>query len=219
MPRSWFWLLGGPNGSGKSTFAATDIFARLTKTPEHAADLTLINPDILAREIRINRPGAGPDEIAREAATRSDSQVHALIGDGKPLLVETVLSTAKFRPCVIEAKQKDYRVGLVYVVLKRPELNVARVQQRVLLDGHPVDPGKIVERYGRSLQQLKWFAPEADYFTMWDNSRTGGPPALLMEATRERYVVTEDAEALLEDPAAEPLLKHALHDLIDAFES
>jgi predicted ABC-type ATPase len=219
MARSWFWLLGGPNGSGKSTFASTDIFARLTRTPEAANELAMINPDVLAREIRANRPGAGPDEIAREAATRSDSQVHAMIGDGKPLVVETVLSTAKFRPCVIEAKQKEYRVGLVYVILKRPDLNIARVEQRVQLDGHRVDPIKVVERYSRSLQQLKWFAPEADFFTMWDNSRTGGPPALLIEASPLRYAVTDEAEYLLEDSQAEPMLKHALRDLIDAFET
>lgn len=219
MTRAWFWLLGGPNGSGKSTFASTDVFAQLTRTPEAPHELTMLNPDILAREIRINRPGAGPDEIAREAATRTDSQVHALIGDGKPLIVETVLSTAKYRPCVIEAKQKDYRVGLVYVILKRPDINVARVEQRVQLDGHRVDPIKIVERYGRSLQQLKWFAPEADFFTMWDNSRTGGPPELLMEANAQRYVVTDEAEFLLDDAQTEPMLKHALRDLIDAFET
>jgi predicted ABC-type ATPase len=120
---------------------------------------------------------------------------------------------------VIEAKQKDYRVGLVYVILKRPDINVARVEQRVQLDGHRVDPIKIVERYGRSLQQLKWFAPEADFFTMWDNSRTGGPPELLMEANAQRYVVTDEAEFLLDDAQTEPMLKHALRDLIDAFET
>ncbi|MGE0828275.1 MAG: zeta toxin family protein [Hyphomonadaceae bacterium] len=219
MSRSWFWLLGGPNGSGKSTFAATDVFAKLTRTPEAPHELTMINPDVLAREIRANRPGAGADEIAREAATRSDSQVHALIGDGKPLLVETVLSTAKFRPCVIEAKQKNYRFGLVYVILKRPDLNIARVEQRVQLDGHRVDPIKIVERYGKSLQQLKWFAPQADYFSMWDNSKTGGPPELLIEANPQRLLVTPETEAILEDANAEPMLKHAIHDLIDVFDA
>lgn len=219
MAHNWFWLLGGPNGSGKSTFASTDIFAALTKTPEGAHDLVSVNPDALAREIRINRPGAGPDEIAREAATRADSQVHALIGDGKPLLVETVLSTAKFRPCVIEARQKDYHVGLVYVILKRPELNIARVAQRVAMDGHHVDEAKVVERYGRSLQQLRWFAPEADYFSMWDNSRAGGPPALLLEANPQRYCVTDDAQALLDDAEAEPALRTALRDLIGAFDT
>jgi predicted ABC-type ATPase len=93
------------------------------------------------------------------------------------------------------------------------------VEQRVLLDGHRVDPIKVVERYSRSLQQLKWFAPEADFFTMWDNSRTGGPPALLIEANPLRYAVTEEAEYLLDDSQTEPMLKHALRDLIDAFET
>jgi hypothetical protein len=54
---------------------------------------------------------------------------------------------------------------------------------------------------------------------MWDNSRTGGPPELLMEANAQRYVVTDEAEFLLDDAQTEPMLKHALRDLIDAFET
>ncbi|MBL8551706.1 MAG: hypothetical protein JNJ73_17090 [Hyphomonadaceae bacterium] len=219
MSRSWFWLIGGPNGSGKSTFASTDIFANLSRTPESPHELAMVNPDAIAREIRIARPGAGPDEIAREAATKSDTQAHALIGEGKPLAVETVLATAKFRPSVIEAKQKNYYFGLCFVILRRAELNVARVEQRVKQDGHRVDPAKIVERYGRSLLQLKWFAPEADYFSMWDNSRTGGPPTLLVEANPQRYYVSDEVRTILDDAQTEPALKTGLRDLIDAFES
>jgi predicted ABC-type ATPase len=120
---------------------------------------------------------------------------------------------------VIEAKQKNYLIGLVYVILKRPDLNIARVEQRVKLDGHRVDPVKIVERYTRSLLQLKWFAPEADHFTMWDNSKNGGPPSLLIEANPQRYFVSDDVQALLDDAQTEPMLKTALRDLIDAFET
>lgn len=219
MSRSWFWLICGPNGSGKSTFAASKIFADLSSTPEAPDELTMVSPNAIAREIRVTRPGAGPDEIARESATKSDTQAHALIAEGKPLAVETVLATAKFRPSVIEAKQKNYHFGLCYVILRRSELNVARVEQRVKLDGHGVDPAKIVERYGRSLMQLKWFAPQADHFSMWDNSRTGGPPTLLMEANPQRYYMSDEVRAILDDAHTEPALKTGLRDLIDAFES
>jgi predicted ABC-type ATPase len=105
------------------------------------------------------------------------------------------------------------------VILRRSELNIARVEQRVKLDGHRVDPAKIVERYARSLAQLKWFAPEADHFSMWDNSKLGGPPTLLIEANKERCHVTDEVDALLDDPTTEPALKAGLRDLIDAFES
>lgn len=43
---------------------------------------------------------------------------------------------------------------LYYVCINDPEINLGRVDERVISGGHPVPPDKILSRYQRSLEQL-----------------------------------------------------------------
>ena len=60
------------------------------------------------------------------------------------------------------AKQLDFEIRLIYVILNSPDLNVERVKTRVAKGGHDVSEEKIRARYQRSLEQLPWFLSEAD---------------------------------------------------------
>jgi predicted ABC-type ATPase len=68
------------------------------------------------------------------------------------------------------AKAKGFRIELIYVSLHPPELAPRRVSERVLLGGHDVDPATAVRRYHPSHEQLRWFAPRADFLMIFDNS-------------------------------------------------
>jgi predicted ABC-type ATPase len=113
--------------------------------------------------------------MAQEAANlaavqRIEAWLDASIRAHQTVGVETVLSTAKYRRLVLEAKARQYEVRLIYILLDSPERNVERVRLRVAKGGHAVPEDKIRERYARSLAQLPWFLDQAAQAWIFDNS-------------------------------------------------
>ena len=213
MAKPWLWLLAGPDGSGKSTFAASDAFVRLTRTPESPNPPVFLNPDTVSAALRADRPELPPTQAWRMAAERTDAEVNKVVREGKSLVVETILSTPKFEPVVEEAKSRGYLVGLVYVILARPSVHIERIAQRVGLGGHDVAGEKVIERWVRSLGTLPWFAERADYFSLWDNSTLGGPPKLLIETTAQKLYVAPATTQMIRDDDTHPSLSAALQTL------
>ncbi len=62
------------------------------------------------------------------------------------------------------------------------------MSERVLKGGHDVDPATAVRRYHRSHEQLRWFAPRADFLMIFDNSdnRPEAVPILLARRFPDR---------------------------------
>lgn len=74
----------------------------------------------------------------------------ALLSQRISFIAETVMSDrGRWLRFLGEARANGYRVVLYFVTTQDPAINVHRVTQRVKLGGHPVDPEKIVSRYGR----------------------------------------------------------------------
>jgi predicted ABC-type ATPase len=151
----------------------------------------IINPDVLAVRIRSAEKLALADANL-EAVKRIEKWLESSIDAHQSVGVETVLSTPKYRRLVDKAKSLGFEIGLIYVILESPELNVERVRLRMLKGGHAVPEAKIVERYWRSLEQLPWFLQEADKAWLYDNS--GAVPKLIGQ--KEDGTVTVDPEAL-----------------------
>ncbi|WP_050770630.1 hypothetical protein [Chlorobium ferrooxidans] len=78
-----------------------------------------------------------------------------------------------------KAKARGFKFGLIYISLYPPELSPLRVSERVEKGGHSVDAAKAIERHRTSHEQLRWFAPQADLFMVFDNSSCEGKPVLL----------------------------------------
>lgn len=216
MTKPRFWLLAGPNGSGKSTLAETDVFRRLTQSPENPQPLAQLNADVVSRELAHTHSHL--DQRARDllAAQTIDARVASLIQAGESLLVETVLSTDKYLASVAAARAKGYWIGLIFVLLNHPDLNVRRVAQRVAQGGHGVDAAKIAERWVRSIGRLPVFAALADVYTVWDNSSARQPARLLFEATPDRIYVSPHARRLAGRRSTPKALRQALGKLIAA---
>ncbi|MCB1884140.1 MAG: hypothetical protein KDG89_09120 [Geminicoccaceae bacterium] len=102
-----------------------------------------------------------------------------LIEAGEPLAVETVLSTAKYRPHVERARERGFAIGMMFVTTTTPDLNVARVGLRVRVGGHDVPADKIRARWQRSHDQLAVFLPLLDRLIVFDN--THAKPAVTLE--------------------------------------
>jgi predicted ABC-type ATPase len=213
MAKPWFWLVAGPDGAGKSTFVASQAFQDMAATPE-SGPATFLSPDPLVAAMRADRPELPVTQAWRLAAERIDTDVARLVREGRPLVVETILTTPKYEPLVEEAKRAGYLVGVVYVILQRPTLHMERIAQRVAIGGHDVGGEKVIERWNRSLGTLPWFAERADYFSMWDNSELGGPPKLLIEATANSLFIAPAANAAIKSDMTHASMAAALQNLV-----
>jgi predicted ABC-type ATPase len=133
----------------------------------------------------------GPRAANLEALRRIEKWLHASIDAHQTIGVETVLSTPKYRKLVCAAKQKQFEIVLVYVLLNTAGLNIARVKQRVQKGGHDVPVRKILERRERSLRQLPWFLKQCDTAWIYDNS--GAKPRLMGSKVGTTLTLEPDA--------------------------
>lgn len=183
---SWMWIVAGPNGAGKSSFAGKYLDDLQTQFPNDIGpgSLTKLNADERTLNLRRQFPNMAQADLNLRAAQEIDAEVVSLITAGRSFVVETVLSSPKYRDDVEAAKANGFQLGLIYVSLHPPELSPQRVKERVEKGGHDVNPATAIDRYHRSHEQLRWFARRADLLMIFDNSdnQPGMPPALL--ATR-----------------------------------
>jgi predicted ABC-type ATPase len=153
--RPTFWIVAGPNGSGKSSLYSNTEIAAFDQS------VWIINPDLLTQRIQdVERLPLRKANV--EAVVRIEVWLEASIRAHQTVGVETVLSTDKYRRLVLAAKELQFEFRLIFVMLRSPDLNVARVQLRVNKGGHDVPEAKIRQRWGRSLAQLPWFLERAD---------------------------------------------------------
>ena len=90
---------------------------------------------------------------------------------GEKFSFETVFSHPSKVEWMKKATEMGYKVYLYFVSTESPEINKARVQNRVLNGGHHVPPQKIEERYYRSLDLLHNACPYAYQAYFFDTSK------------------------------------------------
>jgi predicted ABC-type ATPase len=177
--RPVLWIIAGPNGCGKSSlYNRTDIEG-------WGGSVWIINPDLLTIRLieaeRLSIVEANAVALDRIMVwLKSSIDVHQTIG------VETVLSSDKYRPLVLEARERGYRINLIYVLLRSADLQLERIRIRVSEGGHDVPADKVIARRTRSFRQLAWFARQVDECFVYDNS-TGEPE--LIGGLKEGYLV------------------------------
>jgi predicted ABC-type ATPase len=172
------WLVAGINGAGKSTFASR-------------ARGDCLNPDKLARSIA--RWARVPILANWMAVEYIEWRVARAISRGESIAVETVLSSNKYMKHVRRARERGFRVAMVYVTLSSVELSLGRVATRVSAGGHDVPEAKIRDRWTRSLDNLAAFAPLVDQLEVFDNSDTQ-PVLVAYKNSPGRVVVLRPAQ-------------------------
>jgi len=83
---------------------------------------------------------------------------------------ETVMSHPSKIEEIKEAKQKGYKTYLYFICIDDPEVNVSRVENRVIKGGHNVSPEKISSRYYNTLNNLMPMIENVDKTYLFDNS-------------------------------------------------
>ena len=145
-------VLAGPNGSGKSTI--TTSFDKVGKYTN--AD------DIVAT--------TGMDNM--EAAVLVDKMRYESISKKEDFTFETVLSSEYKLNILRKAKAEGYFVKCVFVLTIDPKINIARIESRVAAGGHDVDSSKVVERYYKSINNIKELLNICDIMHVYDNTET-----------------------------------------------
>ena len=115
------------------------------------------------------------------ASVLADFIRHKLLAAEVSFTFETVMSSPDKIDFLYKAQKAGYRTYLYFVATEDPDINVARVQARVEMGGHPVAEDKIRERYGRSLGLLPEALMYADRAYIFDNS--GGGKVWIAEVT------------------------------------
>jgi predicted ABC-type ATPase len=104
-------LVAGINGAGKSTFAqdrkTIREFCGLTGTSD---DIEIINPDIITKKLLQTELDLSLDDANKRAADLCEERVRHLVDVGShSFVIETVLSTNKYKAIVKKAQERGFR--------------------------------------------------------------------------------------------------------------
>lgn len=166
-------LFAGPNGSGKSTV--------ITQTLDDYPECKYINADYCARSYPELSQMPDGIERSRRAWEKTELQLEEMLLSKVSFAWETVFSHESRLEFMERAKAAGYHIRLIYVMTKNPDINVARVQRRVLAGGHDIPEEKIRSRYMRSVGFLPEMILAADEALVYDNSQDDCEPLLVFQ--------------------------------------
>lgn len=145
-------VLAGPNGSGKSTITA--FFEKVGKYT-NADDIVM---------------ATGMDNM--EAAKLVDKMRYDSINKKEDFTFETVLSSEYKLNILRKAKEQGYFIKCVFVLTIDPQINISRIESRVALGGHNVEKTKVIDRYYKSINNIKELLDICDIMHVYDNTET-----------------------------------------------
>jgi predicted ABC-type ATPase len=106
----------------------------------------------------------------------------------KSFSFETVMSSQDKIEAMDEYGLAGARRYLYFIATDDPEINVNRVQSRVVQGGHSVPEDKIRSRYFRSLDNLYHCIQSTDRAYLFDNSQPGQNARLIAEITQGQSI-------------------------------
>jgi predicted ABC-type ATPase len=128
------------------------------------------------------------------AADVADFIRRYLVEAGISFTFETVMSHAGKLDFFGEARNNGYKVYRYYIATEDPDINISRVNLRVMNKGHAVSTDIIRKRYYRSLQNLKAAVMLSDRAYLFDNS--GSIALLIAEVNGGHEVNIIDSESV-----------------------
>ena len=175
MPQPFFIMVAGPNGSGKTTL--TDELRR------REIDLgAYFNAD----EIAVRLTSGSDDERALAAQAEALAKVEASLAAALSFTFETVMSHVTKIDMLRRARASGFDTRLFFVSTEDPAINISRVRTRVELGGHAVPERKIIDRYDRTMRQLREAVRNTDSGALFDNT---SPVAVEGEITQPLQMV------------------------------
>lgn len=157
------YIIAGANGSGKSTLAEVLLKEK---------NLEFLNADEIAKEI-------APDAINSVPISAGKVYFKLLneyLKNNKSFAVESTLSGKNIERIIEKAKEKNYKIILIYTFLQSCTICIERVRKRVENGGHNVPEDAIIRRYYKSIVKF-WdeYRFIVDEWTMFYNGYDYAP--------------------------------------------
>lgn len=86
-----------------------------------------------------------------------------------------------------KAKEEGYFIKCVFVLTSSPQINITRVEVRVIDGGHDVDREKIISRYYKLLNNIKRLMEICDILHVYDN--TGKEPVRIIRKHKDDITI------------------------------
>jgi predicted ABC-type ATPase len=153
-------VIAGPNGAGKTTFAREFL-------PKDTRVIHFVNADLIAGGLSPLRP-----ELAALAAGRIFlKELDRLAKSRADFAFESTLSGLVYVHRLKRWKAAGYRIEIVYLRLRSPQLALRRIAARVRQGGHNVPRADVLRRFTRSWTNFqKSYRLLADTWSVYDNS-------------------------------------------------
>lgn len=160
------YVIAGCNGAGKTTGSFTIL-------PEILDCSEFVNADLIAYGLSpLNQ-----DRVAFEAGRMMLKRMDQLLTEGIDFAFETTLASRSYVQFIKKAKQRGYKVTLLFFWLESPDMARDRVAMRVLKGGHHIPPDVVERRYYRGLKNLKTiYIPLCNDWLIVNNTET---PAII----------------------------------------
>ena len=174
------YIVAGPNGSGKSTFIQRFL-------PHYADCIHFVNADLIAAGLSPFLP----DIAAIKAGKIMLEQIEEHIKAGHDIAIETTLSGRSYVRLLKDLKKKGYRIDLFYLWLRKPDLALKRIAERVRAGGHDVPPEVVKRRFVRSVSNFfQLYRRLLDSWMLFDNSEDF--PRLIADQESGNLTVIDD---------------------------
>ena len=165
-------VVAGPPGSGKSTaFPVSGFGVAFFNADDRAAKLNAGSYLGISPRIRrqVNRKYA---EFVTDCVNRRES-----------FAIETTLRSQVTFEQVRLAKSAGFKTEMRYLALDGFSMHLERVKARADAGGHSASESVLRRIHDASLPNLRGAVDEMDQLWIYDNSRLGGPPKLVMETS------------------------------------
>lgn len=174
------YIIAGCNGAGKTT-------ASFTILPEILNCKEFVNADEIARGVSPFQP----EKVALEAGRIMLHRIDDLLSENENFAFETTLATKSFVHLINKAKNKGYKITLLFFWLENVELAIDRVKTRVREGGHNIPQDVIIRRYLRGVQNFfSLYMEIVDNWVFIDNS--GKPYKIIAQKDNQLSIFEEN---------------------------
>jgi len=174
-------VIAGPPGSGKSTAFPVSSFG-----------VVFFNADDRAAALNHGLYAGISGQIRQQVNRLYEDFVIDCVQRRESFAIETTLRSQVTFEQARHAKSAGFRIEMRYLALDGFSLHLERVKARADAGGHSASEATLRRIHTASLGNLPRAVHETDELWIYDNSKLGGPPRLVMEAQAGRIVFLAD---------------------------